>query len=95
MNFKDEHVRSLSCAPDPVSTSAAPGLHQKAMSIDNGVIAPKSSPEKSTHTSPGSQPRSPGVGAEKSPKKRNSDQSNSGTPSLIKRQLSVSAMSPR
>ena len=67
------------------------------MSVDNGVIAPKSSPEKSSHTSPGShsQPRSPGVGAEKSPKKRNSDQSNSGTPSLIKRQLSVSAMSPR
>ena len=63
------------------------------MSMDAQVTAPKSAPEKSPQTSP--QTRSPGVGAEKSPKKRNSDQSSNGTPSLIKRQLSVSAMSPR
>lgn len=63
------------------------------MSVDIAV-APKSSPEKS----PTSNSRSPGVGAEKSPMKRNNgetDSSNQGTPSLIKRQLSVSAMSPR
>lgn len=103
---KDEHQRSLSCAPGETGKASnsqqltRPSSVQNVMAVDQADKTSGTLKEESTHQHQNNEKmtedeithRSPGVGAEKSPQTRLEE--TPSTPNSIKRQLSTSAVTP-